>query len=68
MFFSAQPFDPAEVASVAFDAGGVDLGTDRDASDGFRVFLNVRDLSAGEVRLLPSGTLVEVLWGQPAQK
>ncbi len=51
IYFSAQPFDATEVASVNFKAGNTDLGTDTTASDGFKVFLDSKDFPEGTLNL-----------------
>jgi len=50
-FFAIQPTSTAVINSVSFRAGSTDLGTDTTASDGFRVFLNARNLTAGITEL-----------------
>lgn len=56
VFFSAQPFNANDVASVNFTAGDTDLGTDTDASDGFKVFLSAQDFPEGELVLTATVT------------
>jgi len=56
MYFAVQPTDAATVSSVTFKAGSTNLGTDSDASDGFKVFLNASDLPAGTLELSAIGT------------
>ena len=56
MYFAVQPTDAATVESVTFKAGSTELGTDSDASDGFKVFLNASDLPAGPLQLSAIGT------------
>lgn len=51
-----QPANPAEVARVAFTAGGTDLGTDATPVDGFKVFLAAKDYPAGPLALEASVT------------
>ena len=51
IYFSAQPFDATEVASVNFKAGNTDLGTDTTASDGFKVLLDSKDFPEGTLTL-----------------
>jgi hypothetical protein len=56
LFFSAQPFNPSEIASVNFKVGDTDLGTDTTPEDGFRVFFIARDHSAGPLNLTATVT------------
>ena len=51
IYFSAQPFDVSEVASVNFKAGNTDLGTDSTSNDGFKTFLNAKDFPKGTLDL-----------------
>lgn len=55
-FFSVQPVDPAQVASVAFSAAGASLGTDANGADGFRIFVSAADHAAGELVLAATVT------------
>ena len=50
-YFSIQPVNMSKITTVTFRAGGTVLGTDTDGSDGFKVFLNARDLPAGQTQL-----------------
>jgi hypothetical protein len=54
VFFSVQPLNPNEVASVSFRAGDRDLGPA--ITDGFRVFLNARDFPEGPLSLTATVT------------
>lgn len=47
IFFAVQPLESAAVTSVSFKAGDRDLGRDTNGSDGFKIFVNTRDLPAG---------------------
>ncbi|MEM7536848.1 MAG: Ig-like domain-containing protein [Chloroflexota bacterium] len=55
-YFSIQPTDADAIASVSFHAGDVDLGVDTDGSDGFRVFMDASELSAGQMQLTAEAT------------
>ncbi len=50
-FFAIQPTNGATIDRVTFRAGVSDLGTDTTAGDGFRLFLNARNLPAGATEL-----------------
>lgn len=57
-WFSVQPYRTSDVARVTFRAGDDEIGSDSDASDGFRVFLDSDDFAAGPLELtaLVTGT------------
>lgn len=50
-FFSVQPFDPAQVQSVSFTAGGRQLSPTAPGEDTFKVFLIPRDFPDGTLTL-----------------
>jgi hypothetical protein len=50
-FFSVQPFRPADVQSVLFTAGSIQLGAQAPGEDAFKVFLNPRDFPDGPLTL-----------------
>ena len=50
-FFSAQPFDMSEVERVRFSVDGTVVGTDTDASDGFKLPLRAVDYDEGRLTL-----------------
>ena len=51
LYFAVQVTALKSVESVAFQAGGVELGSDSSAADGFRVFLDAGDFAAGLLQL-----------------
>ena len=56
IWFSVSPSRPADVAAVAFEAGGQDLGTDTTSADGFRVYLDGKTFAADGLTLTATAT------------
>jgi len=54
--FAIQPLNAISITSVSFQTGNTQLGVDNTPSDGFRVFVNTKNLAAGNQQFTATAT------------